>query len=291
MSDALFFKSKNEVKSWFQKNHRKLDQQWIGIFKKTSGAVVYTGADVAEVALCFGWTGVIIKSIDYFSYKLLYVKRKENSTWSPGSVKKFKELMKQKKVSTFAKWSFEHRNQKATKKMVEKLSSAQTKVFKKNKKAWAFFQTQTPSYQKYMAHWINAAIQKETQTKRLQELIHDSGNGTKLLRVLKAQEKFSKNRRRLYPEGQTPIEEGKNLGPATGRELRSIGIETLEQLKSMGWEKAFDSWIQYYPYRMKLVVLHVLIGAIENQAYHKIDSSLKAEAKSFFQETKSGFLR
>ena len=133
--------------------------------------------------------------------------------------------------------------------------------------------------------WVTSAKREETQAKRLSELIQDSGEQTKLKRLLKMETSFKPK----YEAGKTPIEVGKNLGPATGNELRSLGIDTVEKLKSMGWEKAFVRWIELYPYRLKVVAACVLIGAIEECKYHEIDPELKAEAKRLVLELQGDF--
>ena len=80
MSEILFFKSKSEIKKWFQKNHKKLNSQWFGLYKKQSQKQLVTAGDIKAEALCFGWSGIKVKAIDYFSYQIHYLKRKEKST-------------------------------------------------------------------------------------------------------------------------------------------------------------------------------------------------------------------
>ena len=47
------------------------------------------------------------------------------------------------------------------------------KSFKANKKAWAFYQTTTPTYRKVTTRWVMSAKQESTRLKRLNELIND----------------------------------------------------------------------------------------------------------------------
>ncbi|MBL7961866.1 YdeI/OmpD-associated family protein, partial [bacterium] len=53
-------------------------------------------------------------------------------------------------------------------------------LFRKNKKAWTFFNTQPPSYQKPATWWVMSAKQEETQLKRLVQLIKDSEAGVRI---------------------------------------------------------------------------------------------------------------
>src|SRR5690606_33138575 len=113
------------------------------------------------------------------------------------------------------------------------------------------FTSQTQSYQKYTTMWVMSAKRRETQLRRLEELIRDSGNESKLTRILEASEKAKPT----YEPGKTPIEAAKNLGLVSGAELRSVGIDTLEKLKDLGWEEAFSKLIELYPQRINLNML------------------------------------
>ncbi len=57
------------------------------------------------------------------------------------------------------------------------------KQFKQNKKAWQFFQSQPPSYQKPAMWWVMSAKQETTRQKRLDELIKDSEAGQRISRL------------------------------------------------------------------------------------------------------------
>ena len=61
-----------------------------------------------------------------------------------------------------------------------KLSDEYETKFQANKKAWEFFLRQAPSYQKRAIHWIMMAKQATTRETRLEKLINDSENGSKI---------------------------------------------------------------------------------------------------------------
>ena len=62
----------------------------------------------------------------------------------------------------------------------EKLTSEYELAFKAHTKAWQFFQSQPPSYQKTSIYWVVSAKQEATRQKRLNELIADSERGLKI---------------------------------------------------------------------------------------------------------------
>jgi uncharacterized protein YdeI (YjbR/CyaY-like superfamily) len=283
--EVLFFKNNQECLIWFKKNHKKTSA-WFGFHKKGVDKKAFTMAQALEIAMGFGWTGNVIQSLDYLTYKVKFSARKPGSVWSPGNVKKFLELQQKGRVHPSGQKVFRQRDQEKSMRLEKKFSPSQVKKFKSHRKAWDFFNSQTPSYRKYMQNWVISAQKTETQERRLAELIKDSANGTKLKRILKAQEKYQKNGRRRFEPGKTPIEEGKNLGPVTSLELRSIGIETLEELKRLGWEQAFQKLVQLYPHRLHLNMVYALAGAVHELNWLKLDAEIKAECKMIYRELK-----
>ena len=59
-------------------------------------------------------------------------------------------------------------------------SSEFKKIFKTNKKAWLYYQSETPTYRKVTTRWVMSAKQDSTRTRRLKELIYDSAAGKKI---------------------------------------------------------------------------------------------------------------
>jgi uncharacterized protein YdeI (YjbR/CyaY-like superfamily) len=286
-SNPIFFKSAKELRQWLAKNYRKEKEVWVGFYRKGFDKSALAYKDAYDQILCFGWTISIIKNIDTYTYKALFLKRKPKSKWSFGTLKKFEALKKKGLVHKGGLEAFADRDKKGSETKRATFTPAQLKKIKSNKKAWEFFSQQTESYRHYMAHWVNNAVQNETKEKRLKELINDSAEGSKLKRIVAAAAKIKK----VYPPGKTPIEEAKNVGITTGAELRSIGVETVEQLKAQGWEKIFYRLIESYPHRINLNMLTGLIGAVEDQHWQNIDPDLKAEAKAIIKELKTGSFR
>lgn len=180
-----FFKTSSELRKWFEKNHKKEKELWVGYYKKDSGLKSITWSESVDQALCFGWIDGIRKSIDDKGYTNRFTPRKPGSNWSAINISKVKELkklglMKPAGIEAFKKldkkkakvYSFEQ-NQIA-------LDSALEKIFKSNKKAWNNFLAMAPSYQRISKHWIMSAKQEATRLKRLNILIEDSLNNIKI---------------------------------------------------------------------------------------------------------------
>ncbi|MGE5846956.1 MAG: YdeI/OmpD-associated family protein [Ignavibacteria bacterium] len=174
-----------DLRSWFEKNHDKKQEQFIAFYKKDSGKPSITYQEALDQALAFGWIDGVRKSIDKKSYMIRFTPRKPKSYWSAVNIKHVKRLMKlgsmhQSGIKVFEsrdkekseKYSFEREN--------VKMNSNYEKLFKANKKAWDFFQSKPPSYRKPALWWIMSAKQEETRLRRLDQLIKYSESGEKI---------------------------------------------------------------------------------------------------------------
>ena len=122
-------------------------------------------------------------SIDAVSYRIRFTPRKPTSTWSAINVKRVAELdearpdarsghqgLRSRKGDKTGIYAYEQRK-------TAKLPPGYERKFRANKKAWAFFQSQPPWYQRTATYRVISAKQEATREKRLAELIRDSEAG------------------------------------------------------------------------------------------------------------------
>lgn len=181
-----FFKSKKDLRKWFEKNHNKLTEQWIGFYKTASGRQSITWSESVDEALCFGWIDGIRKSIDEKSYMIRFTPRKPNSAWSAVNIKKIEELtklglMKPEGVAAFNKMKNSNSKIYTYEQKEIVLDKKYESIIKANKKAWKYFDEQlAPSYKKISIKWVMSAKQEATRLSRLKILIDSSANGEKI---------------------------------------------------------------------------------------------------------------
>ena len=153
---------------------------WVGFHKRDSGVPSITWPESVDVALCFGWIDGVRKSIDETKYMIRFTPRKARSKWSAVNLKRIEQLkslglvhasglksLAARVVEKPAGYSYEQRHQIT-------LDPAQEKLFRANKKAWEFFQTQANWYRKTTLWWVASAKKEETRLRRLKQLIADS---------------------------------------------------------------------------------------------------------------------
>ena len=179
-----FFPKQSGFRKWLEKNHRKKTELLVGFYKVGSGQPSMTWSQSVDEALCFGWIDGVRKSIDKDSYTIRFTPRKPTSIWSAINIRKVNELIKQGLMQPAGLESFEKRKDAKSKiysyeKAPSKLTPAYEKKFKANKKAWSFFKSLAPSYQKLGVHRVMDAKQEKTQINSLEKLIGESEAGQK----------------------------------------------------------------------------------------------------------------
>jgi uncharacterized protein YdeI (YjbR/CyaY-like superfamily) len=184
----IFFVTQKDFRQWLEKNHDKATELIVGFYKVGSGKPSMTWSQSVDQAICFGWIDAVRKSIDAHSYFIRFTQRKPKSIWSAINIKKVEELTKQGLMESQGLAAFEKREESKSKIYAYEIESVKfdgnfEKKFKANKKAWAYFQSLPPSYQKQTIYWVMTAKKIETKVKRLEELIRDSETGRKIKRL------------------------------------------------------------------------------------------------------------
>jgi len=183
----MFFARPNDFRKWLARNHDRIDELWVGFYRKDSGRPSITWPESVDEALCFGWIDGIRKKVDHQSYKIRFTPRRLKSTWSAVNITRVAALtgegrMQSAGIAAFGrrqennsrKYSFENRES-------AKLTGADEREFRRDRAAWDFFQAQPPGYRRLAAWWIISAKRPETRRIRLERLITTSRSGRRIL--------------------------------------------------------------------------------------------------------------
>lgn len=180
-----FFETPADFRRWLERNHETATELLVGFYKKGSGHPSITWPESVDQALCFGWIDGVRKRIDDISYTIRFTPRKKGSTWSAINIGRVAELTKLGLMQPRGLHAFEQRTANksaiyAYENAPKKLPAADEKKFRANRKAWAWFTSQAPSYQRVAIYWVLGAKREETRARRLALLIEDSANGRRL---------------------------------------------------------------------------------------------------------------
>ncbi len=84
------------------------------------------------------------------------------------------------------------------------------------------------------------------------------------------------------PEGagaSDSLEALKNLGPLSAARLRSVGINSPEELREVGAVRAYLKLKRAYPYETTVIALYALEGAITDTRWYALPDETKARLR------------
>jgi uncharacterized protein YdeI (YjbR/CyaY-like superfamily) len=180
----VFFPTPADFRKWLEQHHESADELLVGFFKKGAGRPSITWPESVDEALCFGWIDGIRRSIDDESYSIRFTPRRRRSAWSAVNIKRVAELTELGRMRPAGLRAFDARDPQRSQiyafeqsKEAQRLSPEYQAQLEANEKAWAFFRSQAPYYQRVVSWWVMSAKKEETRLRRLATLIADSAKG------------------------------------------------------------------------------------------------------------------
>src|SRR5207244_2229884 len=110
------------------------------------------------------------------------------------NIRRAKEFVKAGRMTAAGQRAFDARDEKNAKlysyeARPQILAPEQEARFRKNKRAWAFWESQPPGYRRVACFWVVSAKKEETRDRRLATLIDDSANERRLAQLLPSKKK------------------------------------------------------------------------------------------------------
>jgi len=194
-----FFATPIEWRKWLKNNHGRATELLVGFYKRKSGRPSITWPEAVDQALCFGWIDAVRRGIDAESYSIRFTPRKPGGVWSAINIKRAEELRAQGLMHPTGVKAFEARQEHrsriyAYEQENVKFEPTQEKLFRANKPAWDFFNSQPAWYRRSATWWTLSAKREETREKRLATLIADSEQGRTLRHLTRRQPSPSADR-------------------------------------------------------------------------------------------------
>ena len=174
-----FFRSRAEFRKWLEMHHASEPELWVSFYRKGSGQPGITYSEGVDEALCFGWIDGVKKRVDESSYTHRFTPRKPGSVWSVVNTKRAKALVALGLMAPPGLQAFERRDRKKTKQYSYErehpvFDPAIERAFKAHARAWTFFRSQPPGYQRILTFWIMSAKKDEARLRRLAALVKTS---------------------------------------------------------------------------------------------------------------------
>jgi uncharacterized protein YdeI (YjbR/CyaY-like superfamily) len=184
-NNVIFFATAADLRAWFEANHGTAAELWLGYHLKRTGRPTVTWHDAVDQELCFGWIDSVRYSLGDGMTAQRLTPRRKGSVWSAVNIKRFSELEAMGLVHPAGRAAFDRRDEERSRiysyeNRSHGFDEATEAAFRKQKKAWAFFETQAPSYRRVAAFWVMSAKRDETRRRRLERLIEHSKNGERI---------------------------------------------------------------------------------------------------------------
>lgn len=169
--------SVDEWYRWLEENHQELNEVWLLMYKKGTPKENLDYEEALNIALCFGWVDVLVKSKDNESYYRIFKKKKVNGTWSDKNKERVERLIKDglmhevglklvKESKEKGYWDKERKVEVDEKVEIEFIKRLQEHVI-----AFGYFNSLSPSHQKHYLRWISSAKKDETKERRMEKAV------------------------------------------------------------------------------------------------------------------------
>jgi len=176
------FKTQDAFRKWLEKHHATEKELILRLYKVHARDKGIGHREALDEALCFGWIDGVVRSLDADSFSQRFTPRKAKSNWSAVNIKRVKELeaegrMRPAGMAAFqardttkpAPYSFENRG--------VQLDPALETRFRKNKKAWTYWDNRPPGYKRTMTWMVMSGKKEDTRLRRLDMLIRHCEKG------------------------------------------------------------------------------------------------------------------
>ena len=178
-----FFADAASFRRWLVTHSSTSKELLVGFFTIASGKKCITWPEAVDEALCVGWIDGVRRNLDSESYQIRFTPRKPTSRWSAVNIRRVAILRQEGRMSPAGLAAFAHRTEARSRTAsyeqigMPALDAKAEAAFKRNRKAWEFFQNQAPSYRKKALWIVVSAKQEATRQRRLEGLISASAQG------------------------------------------------------------------------------------------------------------------
>jgi uncharacterized protein YdeI (YjbR/CyaY-like superfamily) len=183
--EGIVFETPAELRAWLTKRHATERECWVTFFKPHTRRKGVTYQEALDEALCVGWIDGLVKRVDADCYVRRFTRRRPRSIWSATNIRRAGELKKLGRMRSPGLAAFEGRdptraNLYSYENKPREFEAPYAKIFRANQRAWTFFRSRPPGYQRTATWWVMSAKQDATRTRRLEKLIAASADEVRI---------------------------------------------------------------------------------------------------------------
>jgi uncharacterized protein YdeI (YjbR/CyaY-like superfamily) len=170
----LEMRSRSAWRRWLERHHASSAGVWLVFHKQHSDVAGVEYDDSVREALCFGWIDSLVKRLDEDRYARKFTPRKPGSAWSASNLKRWAELEAAGQLTSAGRAGSPEGAPRATppaRADVPALPAYIATAFRRNRKAWSFFQELPPGERRRFVGWIHTAKRESTKEGRIREAV------------------------------------------------------------------------------------------------------------------------
>lgn len=176
--------SRTDWRKWLKKNHQIKQSVWLICYTKKSNLPTVNWSEAVDEALCFGWIDSTRRTIDEFSFKQFFSKRKPKSNWSKINKEKVQLLIENGLMTQAGLDSIEIAKQNGSWTILDEVEELiipndLEKAFRKHKGSKDYFLSLSKTIRKMMLASLVLAKRPETRQKRIDEVVESAGQNKK----------------------------------------------------------------------------------------------------------------
>lgn len=185
-AEPRFFADAPAFRHWLEANAATATELIVGFHKVGSGRPSMSWPESVDEALCFGWIDGVRKRIDDQAYLIRFTPRQPSSIWSAVNIAKFEALQAQGRMTAAGVQAFARRQEARSvvyayeQPATAELTPQELRDFRRERAAWAYFESTPPGYRKVVLHWVTTAKRAPTRASRLATLVQACRAGTRL---------------------------------------------------------------------------------------------------------------
>lgn len=173
--ETYYPKSRADWRKWLVKNHDTKESVWLVFGNKKSEKDSISWSDAVDEALCFGWIDSKKQTIDEYSYRQFYSKRKPKSTWSKINKEKVQQLIKKGLMTKSGLKSIETAKLNGSWTILDEVEQLimpndLKESLANYRDALEYFDSLSKSNKKILLYWVASAKRQETRQKRIKEI-------------------------------------------------------------------------------------------------------------------------
>lgn len=169
----LLVRDRRSWRSWLARNGRRVREVWLVQFRKGAPGTAVRYEEALDEALCHGWIDSLVRRLDGERYLRKFTPRTNPRQWSARNVLRMDRLIAEGLATKAGIAVAGYRRAPGatieTVRFSESFPVDLARRLRRNRKAWAHFESLPPSHRRRYVGWVTSAKRAETRLRRLAE--------------------------------------------------------------------------------------------------------------------------